>query len=76
MMAIEDFELKGCPFCGGTELGFDYTVIRGHGDRSFTGLRVVCLNGGCEATKGLSNWGEPSVGACISAVAAWNRRNI
>ena len=74
MANIYDYELRECPFCGGTDLSFDYASHQGHGDRTYSNLRVICCSEGCEATVGIGNWGNPDDQAYLKAVAVWNKR--
>lgn len=67
-------EKKPCPFCGGTNLELRHKINQGHGDCTFSDLRVVCLNTDCEATRGLSDYGRPGLGANTKAIEVWNKR--
>jgi hypothetical protein len=70
-MKKQKVELKPCPFCGGTDLSLDWKTHQGHGDRTFSALRVIC---GCGATNGLSGYSEPNYDQKMMVQILWNRR--
>jgi hypothetical protein len=65
---------KACPFCGGRDLKFTYTMSYGHGDSGFNDARIIC--NGCSGSKGNGNgWGSPGPKDEAIAWTNWNKRN-
>lgn len=62
-----------CPFCGGTDLRFNFKMSYGHGDCGFENARIECK--GCSGAKGNGyNYGKPTKKDEIKAWEQWNER--
>jgi hypothetical protein len=63
-----------CPFCGGTDLKFDYKMSYGHGDCGFEKARIECND--CSGAKGNGyNYGNPTKEDELNAWKQWNERH-
>lgn len=65
-------ELKPCPFCGSSDVGFHYTSGRGRGNHM--GFMIKCKKCGGAGELFYSRSGSPVSEAEESAAKSWNTR--
>lgn len=71
----EELKITPCPFCGGTDLSFEYNMSQGHGDCGFSNGRIQCET--CSGSKGKGyGYGHPTGQDELKAWVQWNDRII
>ncbi|MBW5802222.1 Lar family restriction alleviation protein [Halomonas elongata] len=65
-------ELKPCPFCGGTDLGYSTDVVM---PDNWHDASVVCSGCDMEGPRG-GSWQDSEADAKVEAAKAWNRRAL
>ncbi len=69
---VEQYKLKPCPLCGGTNIQLHYNTTYGHGDSGYSDGRFACA--GCALAIGnKSDWGNfPEDPVILGLAERWN----